>query len=131
MTTETVKEHQECAASGAGCHMVHTKRFDQWICEYCGREETESEKAEVAKLSTDTVDVPPEPVTLDDVSRRIDAICEAHLERCKTAQAAYSDDLDALAAAVEASPDINQNAVGLIVLGRVKTLMTEVEKAIG
>jgi predicted AAA+ superfamily ATPase len=70
-------------------------------------------------------------VTLDDVSKRIDAICEAHLERCTTAQAAYSADLDALAAAVEASPDINQNAVGMIVLGRVKTLMAEVARAIG
>lgn len=80
----------------------------------------------------DNTDIPfPGPVTLDDVSKRIDAICEAHLERCKTAQAAYSAELDALAAAVEASPDINQNAVGMIVIGRVKTLMTEVAQAIG
>jgi hypothetical protein len=80
----------------------------------------------------DTVNAEPirQPLTLDDVSKRIDAICEAHLERCKKAHTIYSAELDSLADAVEASPDINQNAVGLIVLGRVKTLMAEVAEAI-
>lgn len=71
------------------------------------------------------------PLTLDDVSKRINAICEAHLERCNAAQATYESEIEALSVAVEASPDIDQNAVGLIVLGRVNAMVTEISKAIG
>lgn len=78
---------------------------------------------------TDTVKAA--PLTLDDVSKRINAICEAYLERCIAAHAVYIAELEALGTAVDASPDINQNAVGLIVLGRVKELMADVSKAIG
>ncbi|TDW21097.1 hypothetical protein EV128_12266 [Rhizobium azibense] len=69
--------------------------------------------------------------TLDEVASRIKAICDefvADTVRCKTN---YDAKLEALSAEIEASPDLDQDAVGSIVFGQLKKMMAEVAKAVG
>lgn len=70
-------------------------------------------------------------VTLDYVSKRINQICTDHVERSKVLIAQFETEAGALAEAVEASSDIDQNAVALIVLGRVNVMAKELERLAG
>lgn len=66
------------------------------------------------------------PLTLDDVAARINTICDNHLEAMKNAKQALETQMDALAAAVDASPALDQDTVGAIIFGRVNKLMKDV-----
>lgn len=72
-----------------------------------------------------------QPLTLDDVSQRINTICNDYVKQVVILKAGYGSAVDALAEAVEASPDIDQDAVVSIVLGRVKAMMTEIAEVVG
>lgn len=81
----------------------------------------------------DTVNAEPvrQPLTLEDVSQRINTICNDYVEQAQRVKASYEAAIDVLAAAVDASPDIDQSAVTSIVLGRVQAMMVDVQKAFG
>lgn len=69
-------------------------------------------------------------LTLDDVSRRINEICFSHVENAKRFQEVYASALEKLADDVEASADIDKNAVASIVMGRVNTMVKELSEAV-
>jgi len=70
-------------------------------------------------------------MTLDEVSARIDQICEDHVAVALRSQVEFNDKVDALAADVAASLELNQHAVGSIVIGRVNQMVKDLAKAVG
>ncbi|NTI22351.1 hypothetical protein G6M87_10830 [Rhizobium rhizogenes] len=74
---------------------------------------------------------PAQPITLDDVSTRINAICDDYLADAKNAKTKYETQLQTFANDIDASPDLDKDAAGSIVLGRIKKLLHEVAEAVG
>lgn len=72
-----------------------------------------------------------QPLTLDDVSKRIKTICDDYLTEAIRVKAHFDQSLDVLASDVEASPDLDQNAVGALVMSEVHRMMENVAKAVG
>lgn len=70
-------------------------------------------------------------ITLDQLSQRINTICEDFIKEALESKQKYDNDLDALKAAIDASPDLDQDAAISIVFGRVKRMMVETAEAIG
>jgi hypothetical protein len=116
-----------CAASGAGCNFVYMERFKSWGCSYGGRDATE---AETLELNMPTKNAPVQ-LTLDDVSTRINSICADYLADAKSAKTKYETRLSEFSDAIDASPDLDKDAIGKIVFGRVKRLLAEVAEAVG
>jgi hypothetical protein len=71
------------------------------------------------------------PLTLDDVSSRINTICADYIEAAQRVKTSYETAIDTLSAAIDASPDLDKDAVASIVLGRIKKMMTEAQAVFG
>lgn len=78
-----------------------------------------------------TVEVTKQPLTLDDVSKRVNTIMTDYVEQAKRVKDSYETALDALAADVEASPDLDKEAVNSIIFGRMKKMLTEAAQVFG
>jgi hypothetical protein len=69
-------------------------------------------------------------ITFDQLSQRINTICDDFVKEAKECKQKYDSDLDDLKAAIDASPDLDQDAAISIVFGRVKRMMTEAAEAL-
>lgn len=69
-----------------------------------------------------------QPLTLDDVSKRIDKICTDYFENVKRVKAEYDTGLEALSADLDASPELDQDAAISIVMGRCKRMLSEMSQ---
>lgn len=68
--------------------------------------------------------------SLDELSNRINTICDDYVRDIKTAHDSYLDACEELAKRTDAS-ELDQEAVASIVLGRVKRMIADAGKAIG
>lgn len=80
---------------------------------------------------TETASPIRQPLTLDDVSKRIKKICDDYLTEATRVKAHFDKSLGVLAAEVEASPDLDQNAVGALVMSEMHRMMKNVAEAMG
>lgn len=64
-------------------------------------------------------------LTLDDLAQRMNATCDEYVEAMVRAKARYETNVAILCEAIDASPDLDKNAAGSIVLGSVKKMMTD------
>lgn len=70
-------------------------------------------------------------VTLNDVSVMINAACEEFIMGAVDLRNALDANIKALADAVDATPDIDKDAVASIVMGRIKRMMAEAQTVLG
>lgn len=70
------------------------------------------------------------PLTLEDVTHQINDICDEYVTAVRRTKESFERNLDALGQAVDASPDIDQNAVGSIIMGRVNQMMRDAAEVI-
>lgn len=69
-------------------------------------------------------------MTLDDLTRRINEICSENVETARAAKLQFDMSVEALAKAVDASPDLDKSAAASIVMGRVNRMVSELSGAV-
>jgi len=69
--------------------------------------------------------------SLDELSNTINTICDDYVREIKAAHDAYLKACDELSERTDASPDLDQNAVASIVLGRVKKMIADAGELLG
>lgn len=72
-----------------------------------------------------------QPLTLEDVSNRMNAVCDEFVEAMVRTKAGYETNIAALCAEMDASPDLDKNAAASIVLGRLKKMMEDAQAVLG
>jgi hypothetical protein len=68
--------------------------------------------------------------SLDELSNRINTICDDYVRDIKAAHGDYVAACEELSQRTDASPDLDQNAVASIVLGRIKKMIADAGEAI-
>ncbi|WP_085044358.1 hypothetical protein [Ensifer aridi] len=70
-------------------------------------------------------------ITLDEVAKRTDAVCTEYVDDMKRVKASFEEKFAAIAAAIDASPDLDKDATASIVLGRIKKMIGDAAAVLG
>lgn len=69
-------------------------------------------------------------ITLDQLSQRINRICDDYVKEIKETKLNYDTQLEELEKAVDASPDLDQSAAMSIVMNRVQRMIVDTAQAV-